>query len=113
MPKLAIPLTELQIRKAPAKATAYSLADGNGLSLLVSPAGLKTWTVRYRLAYADGDRLNLCRDNLLVRRGTAWTPLEALQPKKRTRTTPVDHAKSAPQMFTTNFLEGIEKSARG
>lgn len=45
MPKLATPLTELQIRRAPAKAAAYSLADGNGLSLLISPAGLKTWTV--------------------------------------------------------------------
>jgi integrase len=49
MPRLAKPLTELQISKAKPKAKAYSLADGNGLSLLVSTAGLKTWAVRYRL----------------------------------------------------------------
>ena len=49
MPRLAKPLTELQISKARAKAKAYNLSDGNGLSLLVSTAGLKTWAVRYRL----------------------------------------------------------------
>lgn len=54
MPRLATPLTELQIRKAKSSDKAYALADGNGLSLLVSPAGRKTWTIRYRLA--DGSR---------------------------------------------------------
>ncbi|MBN8921472.1 MAG: DUF4102 domain-containing protein [Rhodanobacter sp.] len=49
MPRLAVPLTELQVRKAKPSEKAYSLADGNGLSLLVSPAGRKTWSVRYRL----------------------------------------------------------------
>jgi integrase len=49
MPRLAKPLTELQISKARAKAKPYSLADGNGLYLMVSTAGLKTWVVRYRL----------------------------------------------------------------
>ena len=29
--------------------------------------------------YADGDRLNLRRDNLLVRKGTAWTPVDTLR----------------------------------
>lgn len=32
--------------------------------------------------YADGDRLNLRRENLLVQKGTAWTPLEAIRPRK-------------------------------
>ena len=54
MPRLANPLTELQIRKAKPAAKPYALADGNGLSLLVSPAGRKTWSVRYRLP--DGSR---------------------------------------------------------
>ena len=49
MPKLAQPLTEAQISKAKAKAKTYTLADGNGLYLMVSAAGLKTWIVRYRL----------------------------------------------------------------
>ena len=50
MPRLAKPLTELQISKARPKLKAYNFADGNGLYLTVSPAGRKTWLVRYRLA---------------------------------------------------------------
>ncbi|MDE2248754.1 MAG: DUF4102 domain-containing protein [Xanthomonadaceae bacterium] len=49
MPRLAKPLTELQIAKAKPKAKPYTLPDGNGLFLMVSAAGLKTWVVRYRL----------------------------------------------------------------
>lgn len=49
MPRLAEPLTELRIRKAKPKAKQYTIADGNGLYLLVSPAGLKSWVVRYKL----------------------------------------------------------------
>lgn len=49
MPRLAKPLTELQISKARIKPKAYTLPDGNGLYLAVSMAGLKTWVVRYRL----------------------------------------------------------------
>ncbi|MBB3228774.1 integrase [Luteibacter sp. Sphag1AF] len=54
MPRLAAPLTELQIRKAKPKDQAYFLSDGNGLVLWISPVGLKSWRVRYRLA--DGSR---------------------------------------------------------
>jgi hypothetical protein len=49
MPKLAKPLTELQVSKAKPRDRAYTLADGNGLYLRVSSAGLKAWVVRYRL----------------------------------------------------------------
>jgi integrase len=49
MPRLAKPLTELQISRARVTGTAYTLPDGNGLYLAVSAAGLKTWLVRYRL----------------------------------------------------------------
>ena len=54
MPRLAASLTELQIRKAKPKDQAYFLSDGNGLVLWVSPAGLKSWRMRYRLV--DGSR---------------------------------------------------------
>ncbi len=49
MPRLAKPLTELQISRARVTGRAYTLPDGNGLHLAVSAAGLKTWVVRYRL----------------------------------------------------------------
>lgn len=54
MPRLAASLTELQIRKAKPKDEAYFLSDGNGLTLWISPAGRKSWRVRYRLF--DGSR---------------------------------------------------------
>jgi len=54
MPRLAASLTESQISKARPKDKPYTLADGNGLSLAVSTAGLKAWTVRCRLP--DGSR---------------------------------------------------------
>lgn len=50
MPRLAKPLTELQVRSAKPKDKPYTLADGNGLYLAVSVAGRKAWQVRYRLA---------------------------------------------------------------
>jgi integrase len=49
MPKRAIQLTDAEVRKASAEEQAYTRADGNGLYLAVSKAGLKTWVVRYRL----------------------------------------------------------------
>ena len=54
MPRLAAPLTELQVRKAKPTDKAYFLSDGNGLQLLVSPVGRKSWVVRFRLP--DGSR---------------------------------------------------------
>jgi integrase len=54
MPRLSAALTDLQIRRAQPADKPYSLSDGNGLVLWVSPAGLKAWRVRYRLP--DGSR---------------------------------------------------------
>lgn len=56
MPRLATPLTELKINRARPQAAAYSLPDGNGLRLDVSPAGTKTWVVRYRMPGAANAR---------------------------------------------------------
>lgn len=54
MPRLAASLNELQIRKAKPAERKYFLSDGNGLTLQISPSGLKSWQVRYRLM--DGSR---------------------------------------------------------
>ena len=48
MPKLAQQLTELAASKAKPRKTAYTLASGQGLFLLVLPSGVKQWQVRYR-----------------------------------------------------------------
>lgn len=48
MPKMPAQLTDLAARKAKPKDTAYTLASGRGLFLLVQPTGIKQWTVRFQ-----------------------------------------------------------------
>jgi hypothetical protein len=43
-----MPLTDVTVRSAKPKATAYRLADAAGLYLLVSPSGGKLWRWNYR-----------------------------------------------------------------
>lgn len=54
MPKKVIPLTDTQLSKAKAKASRYSLRDGNGLELEIQPSGSKVW--RFVYARPDGSR---------------------------------------------------------
>ena len=49
MPRLAVPLTESQIRALEPRATRYSVADGNGLVIEVMTTGTKVWRFRYSL----------------------------------------------------------------
>ena len=49
MPRLAIPLTESQIRALEPRATRYCVADGNGLVIEVMTTGTKVWRFRYSL----------------------------------------------------------------
>ncbi|HEM8703418.1 MULTISPECIES: tyrosine-type recombinase/integrase [Enterobacter] len=43
-----MPLNDMQIRRAKPEAKAYTLGDGQGLSLLIEPNGSKSWRFRYR-----------------------------------------------------------------
>ena len=45
-----MPLNDMQIRRAKPEARAYTLGDGQGLSLLIEPNGSKSWRFRYRFA---------------------------------------------------------------
>jgi len=56
MPKLATPLTDIQVKNSKPKASPYRLTDGGGLYLLVNPDGAKYWRMDYRHA---GKRLTL------------------------------------------------------
>ncbi|MFZ6847305.1 tyrosine-type recombinase/integrase [Undibacterium sp. RuRC25W] len=57
MPKLATPLTDIQVRNAKPKDKSYSLADGNNLSLEIMPNGKKRWRMAYRQANGKNNRL--------------------------------------------------------
>lgn len=45
-----MPLTDVQVRKAQPAATAYKLSDANGLFLLITSSGSKSWRLKYRFA---------------------------------------------------------------
>jgi len=45
-----MPLNDMQIRRAKPEAKAYTLGDGQGLSLIIEPNGSKSWRFRYRFA---------------------------------------------------------------
>jgi hypothetical protein len=47
MPKLATPLTDIQVRNAKPKDKPYTLADGGGMYLEVAPTGSKIWRMAY------------------------------------------------------------------
>ncbi|WP_374358154.1 tyrosine-type recombinase/integrase [Pseudoduganella danionis] len=51
MPKLAVPLTDIQPRTAKPKDKPYKLSDGGGLYLLINTDGAKYWRMDYR--YGD------------------------------------------------------------
>ena len=50
MPKLAAPLTDLQIKRAKPADKLFKLSDGAGLYLEVLPTGAKFWRFRFRQA---------------------------------------------------------------
>lgn len=57
MPKLATPLTDIQVKNAKPKAKTYTLADGGGMYLEVAPTGSKIWRMSYRQPNGKNTRL--------------------------------------------------------
>jgi integrase len=57
MPKLAVPLTEMQVRNAKGKEKPYKLFDGGGLYLDVMPNGSRIWRFKFRQANGKENRL--------------------------------------------------------
>jgi hypothetical protein len=58
MPKLAAPLTDLQVKDAKPKDKLYTLPDGGGMYLEVAPSGSKTWRMSYRQPNGKNTRLS-------------------------------------------------------
>jgi hypothetical protein len=71
MPKLGVPLTEAQLRRANPREKLYKLFDGGGLYLQVMPTGQKVWKMKYRQL---GGKENSLSFGLV--RGTSEIPLE-------------------------------------
>lgn len=50
MPKLAVPLTDLDVKNVKGTDKPRKLADGGGMFLLINPDGARYWRMRYRFA---------------------------------------------------------------
>lgn len=86
-------------------------ANGRRRSLTVARLIAKA-SKGQRVKYADGDRLNLCPENLLVKKGGAWMPLESLRPRMGAQreaavTTGAPPDSIGPRIPAANFREGI------
>jgi hypothetical protein len=57
MPKLVLPLSDIQLRNAKPKDKSYKLADGGGLYLEVMPNGSKLWRMKFKQATGNESRL--------------------------------------------------------
>ncbi|CAN5792640.1 tyrosine-type recombinase/integrase [soil metagenome] len=57
MPKLATPLTDIQVKNARPKDKVYTLSDGEGMYLEVTPSGKKFWRMAYRQENGKTNRL--------------------------------------------------------
>lgn len=57
MPRLAKPLTDTQVKTAKPREKIYTLRDGGGMYLEVSPSGSKIWRMAYRQADGKSNRL--------------------------------------------------------
>ena len=48
MPKRIVPLSDMQVSKARPRSKQFTLFDGGGLFLLITPTGGKLWRFKYR-----------------------------------------------------------------
>jgi integrase len=58
MPRIALPLSDTQIKNAKPKDKPYKLADGGGLYLEIMPTGKKLWRMKYQQANGKESRLS-------------------------------------------------------
>lgn len=91
MPKLAKPLTDLQLKSAKPQEKLYRLTDGGGLYLLVNPDGAKYWRMDYRfsgirktLAFGKYPHVSLAdaRDKRMTARKLLDAEIDPSQDKK-------------------------------
>ena len=68
MPRRIVPLTDKQVEKAKPQAEPVRLYDGDGLYLLITPAGGKLWRFKYRFRGKERRLAQLPHDALLERK---------------------------------------------
>ena len=107
-------LTDLEVRKAKPRATAYKLSDGGALWLQVNPSGSKKWRYRYRIGgvenvFALGDYETMSLEQARKARDRApssassigtTTPTRPATAASRTSTTPAGRSSRASRVST-------------
>ncbi|WP_342750337.1 integrase arm-type DNA-binding domain-containing protein [Avibacterium endocarditidis] len=56
MARIIKPLTNTEIERAKPQDTPYTLTDGNGLFLLISTTGSKTWQFNYHRPFSKNEQ---------------------------------------------------------
>lgn len=111
MPKLAVPLTEMQVRNAKGKEKPYKLFDGGGLYLDVMPNGSRIWRFKFRQANGKENRLTFgpypeitLQDAREKRLETRRLMLQGVDPAR--------HRDDAKRLLTDRAANTFEKVAR-
>ena len=111
MPKLATPLTDIQVRNAKPKGKAYTIGDGNGMYLEVSPNGAKRWRMSYRQKNGKNNRLTF-GGYPLVSLADAREQCIAARKLLKADTDPAADRDKSKRMAADRALNTFEKLAR-
>lgn len=95
MPRLAQPLSDMQVKRAKAQEKLPKRFDGHGLYLEVQPSGAKFWRFRYRkaegkettMAFGPNpeERMQTRELNVQRRAGSCWAVATPLQQREEAR----------------------------
>jgi integrase len=108
-------LTDTEIRKAKAKASAYRMSDGGGLYLFVTPPGGKLWRWKYRFegreklmsfgSYPDVS-LSLARERHVQARKLLATGTDPMAERKAEKAATENSFESVARLWLTHWQDG-------
>jgi integrase len=118
MPQLATPLTDTKVRTAKPREKVYTLADGGGMYLEVSPAGSKVWRMAYRQQNGKSNRLTfgpypeVSLSDARAKRAIARKQLsDGIDPAQHKRIEKTRHAIASEQSFEIVARHWLSKTA--
>jgi integrase len=112
---LAVALTDTEIRKAKAKASAYRMSDGGGLYLWITPPGGKLWRWKYRFegreklmtfgSYPDVS-LSLARERHAAARKLLATATDPMAERKAEKAAVENSFQSVARLWLAHWQDG-------
>ncbi len=112
MPKLAIPLTDIQVKNSKPKGKTWTLADGNNLYLEITPTGKKFWRMTYRRPNSQTKNRLSFGEYPLVTLAGARTMCLAARKLLKDGTDPAEDRDEKKQLATNSAANTFEAVAR-